>query len=166
MQVLQSGIESRIDTLTQGLNNEMNNKLTNLLKFSKYNTTTIIDYIDSMRNEINPSTSYQIIFIKVLVFLSKFLNHKSYNEMTRDDIQLYLTVLAILTSITIIGMATIGTQQVYAPRNCGSCAEFKKLTHEFEQDVLDAATMGNPDTISGLLEQYSNDVRALDFSTP
>ncbi|HKX20942.1 MAG TPA: hypothetical protein VJM74_04655, partial [Nitrososphaeraceae archaeon] len=75
---MQSGIESRIDTLTQGLNNEMNNKLTNLLKFSKYNTTTIIDYIDSMRNEINPSTSYQIIFIKVLVFLSKFLNHKSY----------------------------------------------------------------------------------------
>jgi len=93
VQVLQSGIESRIDTLTRGLNHELNNKLTNLLESSKYNTETIIDYIDSMRNEINPSKSYQIISIKVLIYVSKFLNHISYKEMTKDNIQLYLNSL-------------------------------------------------------------------------
>ncbi|MDP9306279.1 MAG: hypothetical protein M3O68_08045 [Thermoproteota archaeon] len=60
-------------------------------------------------------------------------------------------------------MVTISTQQVYAPRTCGSCSEFKKLTNQFEKDVLDAA-IGNPELIPGLLEQYTADVRALDFT--
>jgi hypothetical protein len=48
----------------------------------------------------------------------------------------YTSVLAILTALTIIGMVTtISTQQVYAPRACGGCGEFKKLTQEFEKDV-------------------------------
>ena len=57
-------------------------------------------------------------------------------------------------------------QQVSAPRECGTCIAFKKLTHEFEKAVIDAVTNGDPSTIPGLLEQYSEDVRALDFSTP
>jgi len=40
----------------------------------------------------------------------------------------------------------------------------KKLTHEFEKNVIDAATSGDPNAISDLLEQYSEDVRALDLS--
>jgi hypothetical protein len=71
--------------------------------------------------------------------------------------------MAILISVAIIGMVTISTQQVYAPRTCGECSEFKKLTHEFEKDVLDAA-IGNPELIPGLLEHYTVDVRALDFT--
>lgn len=61
-------------------------------------------------------------------------------------------------------MPIVNTQQVSAPRRCGGCAVFKKLTHEFEKNVIDAATNGDPNTIPGLLEQYNQDVRALDFT--
>jgi hypothetical protein len=72
-------------------------------------------------------------------------------------------ILAILTVVTIIGMVTINIQQVSAPRNCGACTAFKKLTHEFEKSVIDAASTGDPNLIPGLLEQYNEDVRALDL---
>ena len=75
-------------------------------------------------------------------------------------------LLALATVAAVIGVVTVNIQQVSAPRECGSCAVFKKLTHEFEKAVIDAATNGDPNTIPGLLEQYSEDVRALDFSTP
>jgi hypothetical protein len=42
----------------------------------------------------------------------------------------------------------------------GACFQFKKLTNEFDKDVLDAAT-GNPGIIPGLLEQYNRDVLEL-----
>jgi hypothetical protein len=77
---------------------------------------------------------------------------------------LYTSVLAILTSVTIIGMVTISAQQVYAPRTCGSCGEFKKLTNEFEKNVLNAA-VDNPDEISRLVDEYSANVKEL-FSSP
>jgi hypothetical protein len=49
-------------------------------------------------------------------------------------------------------MRTISTQQVFAPSECGVCAEFEKLTNEFEKDVLDAG-IGNPEFMVGLLVQ-------------
>lgn len=61
-------------------------------------------------------------------------------------------------------MRTISTQQVFAPSECGVCAEFEKLTNKFEKDVLDAG-IGNPEFIAGLLEQYSRDVLEL-FPSP
>ena len=72
------------------------------------------------------------------------------------------SVLAILTAVTIIGMVTISTHQVFAPRNCGGCAEFKKLTTEFEKAVL--AASDNPDEISRLVDEYSANVKEL-FTT-
>ena len=77
---------------------------------------------------------------------------------------LYFSLLAIVVSVTIVGMVSISTQQVYAPRNGGGCSEFKKLTSQFEKDVLDAA-VGDPNIIPGLLEQYNRDVLALFPST-
>ena len=64
-----------------------------------------------------------------------------------------------------IGIVTTNFQQAYAPRGCSRCTAFKKLTHEFEKDVIDAATNGYLNTIPTLLEQYNEDVRALE-STP
>ena len=72
--------------------------------------------------------------------------------------------MAILASVTIVTIVTMSVQQVYAPRDCGQCAEFKKLTNEFEKDVLDAA-IGDPNIIPGLLEQYNRDVLELFPST-
>ena len=75
-----------------------------------------------------------------------------------------ISLMAILIAIVIVGIVTVNVHQVSAPRTCGGCIEFKKLTHEFEKNVIEAATVGNSDTIPGLLEQYSEDVRALDFT--
>jgi hypothetical protein len=55
-------------------------------------------------------------------------------------------------------------QQVWAPRECGSCVEFKKLTHEFEKAVIDVAVI-DPNSIPGLLEQYNQAVLRL-FTGP
>jgi hypothetical protein len=76
---------------------------------------------------------------------------------------IYPSILPILIAIAIIGLVTVSIQQVSAPRDCGQCTIFKKLTHEFEKAVIDAATVGDPNIIPGLLEQYNADVRALDL---
>jgi hypothetical protein len=55
-------------------------------------------------------------------------------------------------------VTAISLQQVSAPRTCGECTPFKKLTHEFEKDVIDAATTGDPNLITSLLDQYNRDV--------
>ena len=75
----------------------------------------------------------------------------------------FILTVTILTVAIIIGMVTVNIQQVSAPRGCGSCVQFKKLTHEFEKNVIEGATNGDPNLISGLLEQYNQDVRALDL---
>ena len=75
--------------------------------------------------------------------------------------------MAILASVTIIGVVAISTQQVYAPRGCDGCSAFKKLTTEFEKNVIDAASVNppEPDRIQTLLDDYNDDVMAL-FRTP
>jgi len=105
-----------------------------------------------------------------------------------------ISIGAILVGLTLtfsIGALSIQyQQQVWAPRNCGQCVEFKKLTHEFEKnvigdpnisqgpqphlrDLLDAYVLevnqlfrGGPDTIPGLLEQYRSDVLAVFINPP
>jgi uncharacterized membrane protein (DUF106 family) len=78
----------------------------------------------------------------------------------------YTSVLAILVTVTIIGMVTtISTQQVFAPRTCGGCAEFQKLTDEFEKNVLDTAAKNDTAGIQKLLDEYNDDVKAL-FEIP
>ena len=73
-------------------------------------------------------------------------------------------VLTMVLAAAITGMVTLTIQQASAPRECGGCTAFKKLTHESEKAVIAAATLGDPNSIPGLLEQYSADVRALDFT--
>ena len=75
--------------------------------------------------------------------------------------------MAILDSVTIITIVTTSTQQVYASRSCAGCAEFQKLTDEFEKNVIDAASVSppDPDRIQTLLGEYSGKVLELFPST-
>ncbi|MGB8026135.1 MAG: hypothetical protein WCE95_00860 [Nitrososphaeraceae archaeon] len=77
------------------------------------------------------------------------------------------TVMAILASVTIVTIVTTSAQQVYAPRECGGCAQFQKLTDEFEKNVIDAASVNppDPDRIQTLLGEYSDEVLKLFPST-
>ena len=75
--------------------------------------------------------------------------------------------MAILASVTIVTIVTTSAQQVYAPRDCPGCPEFKKLTDEFEKNVIDAASVSppDPDRIQTLLGEYSGKVLELFPST-
>ena len=75
--------------------------------------------------------------------------------------------MAILVSVTIVTIVTTSAQQVYAPRDCPGCSEFKKLTDEFEKNVIDAASVSppDPDRIQTLLGEYSGKVLELFPST-
>jgi len=79
--------------------------------------------------------------------------------------QLYTSILTGLATLTIVGMLTISTQQVFAPRMCGGCAEFQKLSDEFEKNVLDTAAKNDTAGIQKLLDEYSSDVLELFPST-
>jgi hypothetical protein len=69
-------------------------------------------------------------------------------------------VMAILASLTIVTIVTMSAQQVYAPRDCGQCVQFQKLTDEFEDKVLNTA-LGSPEEIPTLVDEYSANVNAL-----
>jgi hypothetical protein len=62
-------------------------------------------------------------------------------------------------------MLTISTQHVFAPRDCPGCAEFQKLTDEFEKNVLDTAAKNDTAGIQKLLDEYSSNVMELFPST-
>ena len=71
-------------------------------------------------------------------------------------------ILTVMVATALLGaVAATSLQQVYAPRQCAGCTAFKKLTHEFEKDVIDAARTGDPNTIPSLLEQYNQDMLRL-----
>jgi hypothetical protein len=85
-------------------------------------------------------------------------------------------LLAIATAAVVVGMATVGIRQASAPTDYAGCVAFKKLTHGFEKNVINAIAdpgislgprellsatlddanrifLGGPDTIPALLEQ-------------
>lgn len=66
------------------------NKLKN--RTSSHNNI-IIEYVEAMQTETNPSKSYKATTSKILAILSRFHNHKPFNEMTREDIIIYLNSL-------------------------------------------------------------------------
>lgn len=83
--------ERKIDLITEGIDRFFVSKLRGL---SKDNALTIIDYILSMKNEINLSDNYRKLNIFALQSLSMFLkNKKTYKELTRDDVLQFLDSL-------------------------------------------------------------------------
>jgi hypothetical protein len=75
------------------------------------------------------------------------------------------TIVVILAAVALIGSIGASLQQhASAFVGLGGLKDFKKLTSDFEKDVLDAAKV-NPSLIPGLLEQYSRDVLELFPST-
>ena len=61
-------------------------QLNKLIKSSGNNAETIIDYTNSVRNEIGVSYSYEKNNIKALASLSKFHSNKKFKAMNKDDI--------------------------------------------------------------------------------
>jgi hypothetical protein len=78
-------------------------------------------------------------------------------------------IMTMFTVAAVIGMVTVNIQQVSAPRDCGACTEFKKLTHEYEKNVIN--TIGETNTgpqphLRELLQGYVGDVNTIFIGDP
>ncbi|HEY9385794.1 MAG TPA: hypothetical protein VIP70_02045, partial [Nitrososphaeraceae archaeon] len=84
-------LDQKIDLITEGIDLFIASKLKEL---PKENTLTIVNYILSMKNEINLSDNYRRLNIYALYRISKFFDDKkSYKELVRDDLLQYLDSL-------------------------------------------------------------------------
>jgi integrase len=88
-------LEKKIDVITKSLSREYyKNILIKLANRNTENANTICDYIIAEQTEINIKNSTKESRIKVLVWLSNFLEDKlSFKEMTKQDILNYLNNL-------------------------------------------------------------------------
>jgi hypothetical protein len=83
--------DRKIDLVAEGLDPFFDSKLREL---SEDNALTIVNYILSMKNEINLSDGYRKLNIYVFYSISKFFNNrKKYNELTRNDVMQFLESL-------------------------------------------------------------------------
>jgi alkylated DNA repair dioxygenase AlkB len=83
--------DRKIELVTEGLDPFFGSKLRELLED---NALTIINYILSMKNEINLSDGYRKLNIYVFYSVSRFFNNrKTYKKLTRDDIMQFLESL-------------------------------------------------------------------------
>lgn len=81
-------LERKVGFITEGLTRQYAERL---YKMRKDNTLNIIDFISSMKTEINLSTNHIKNNIMVLTLLSQFHNNKkSFKQMTREDVLSYL----------------------------------------------------------------------------
>ena len=74
-------------------------------------------------------------------------------------------IFALVLASVLIG--TLAINQVYAPRGCDGCTAFKKLTHEYEKNVINA--IGDPNISPQpreLLVGYLGDVNTIFVGDP
>lgn len=65
-------------------------QLYRLIQSSGSNAQTIVDYVNSVRNELSVSPSYERNNVKSLAYLSKFHKNKKFKAMDKHDILLFL----------------------------------------------------------------------------
>jgi integrase len=86
-----NAIDSKIEIITSSLNRQyFKNTLKKLAEENIQNSETICNYIIAEQNEINIKNSTKETKIKILVWLSDFLNAKNYDTMTKEDILAFL----------------------------------------------------------------------------
>ena len=83
-----SSIEMKIEAVTEGLGAHIANRIRRVS--IKDNIVSIIDFISSMKLEINISYHHKENYIKILHRLSKFCHNKTFKEITRDDVVSFL----------------------------------------------------------------------------
>jgi integrase len=83
--------DRKIGLVTEGIDSFFGSKLREL---PEDNALTIVNYILSLKNEINLSDGYRKLNIYVFYSISKFFNNrKTYKELTRDDLVRFLDSL-------------------------------------------------------------------------
>ncbi len=93
-------LDRLIDSITRDFSRKWTNlRLKALARKSSRNAATISDHILAEQTELNIKTSTAESKVKSLLWLSKYLNDKPFEEMTKQDILSYLHSLRKPTSI-------------------------------------------------------------------
>ncbi|MDQ3967157.1 MAG: hypothetical protein M3275_02030 [Thermoproteota archaeon] len=93
-------LDRLIDSITRDFSRKgINSRLKALARKSTRNAATICDHILAEQTELNIKTSTAESKVKSLLWLSKFLNDKPFEEMTKQDILSYLNSLRKPTSV-------------------------------------------------------------------
>src|SRR5215216_1664112 len=82
-------LEKKIDEVTEGLPASYANKLRSS-GIPPNVVTIIVDYIISMKSEINLSDHYRKDLIEALTKFAKYLDYKPFKDMVRDDVIAFL----------------------------------------------------------------------------
>ena len=86
----ESSVEMKIDAVTDGLEAQYANQIK---RVSMDNRLSIIDFLSSMKLEINISHNHKRNYIRLLHKLSKFYHDKTFKLMTRDEVVSFLDSL-------------------------------------------------------------------------
>lgn len=81
----------KIELATEGLHGYIYREL--IEEVSRENAIVIANYVLTQKRDINLADTYRKTIINGLIVLSKFLKSKSFKDITRDDILLYLDSL-------------------------------------------------------------------------
>ncbi len=87
------GLEEKIHSITQYQKQYIRKVLGNLAQVNRRNAYVICEYITAEQNEINIKESTKEGKIKCLIALSTYLNHKSFQDICKQDIIEYLNSL-------------------------------------------------------------------------
>jgi hypothetical protein len=104
--------DRKIDLITSGLQPFLNRFLKDENEVSKDNAIIIYNYIMAMKTEINLSDNYRRTTLVLLIRLSRFLQNKSFNLVSRDNILEFLDVLRKPESVDPLHK-WIGTYNLY-----------------------------------------------------
>jgi integrase len=86
-------LERMINSITQYQRRYVANLLRKMVQRNSYNANVICEYIIAEQNEINIKESTKEGKIKCLIGLSTYLNHKSFQNVSKNDVLDYLTSL-------------------------------------------------------------------------
>jgi site-specific recombinase XerD len=88
--IIEEDLERKIDTITAYQKSYIKSIFTRMAHANPHNANILHDYIVAQKNEQNIKESTVEGIIKKLVWLSSYLNHKSFSEMTKENILEYL----------------------------------------------------------------------------
>src|SRR5215831_18569531 len=88
--ILPEELERKISSITEHQRRYIRSIFLTMAQVNPTNAAILCDYLVAEQNELNIKESTKESTIKRIIWFSAFLNHKTFNEITKDDILAYL----------------------------------------------------------------------------
>jgi hypothetical protein len=88
--ILPEELERKINSITEHQRRYIRSIFLTMAQVNPTNAAILCDYLVAEQNELNIKESTKESTIKRIIWFSAFLNHKTFNEITKDDILTYL----------------------------------------------------------------------------